>query len=126
MAISWMKLDNGFWHDEKFLAIIHRKGEAAAFKVIKLYCLAHSKYGTLDLNEPNIRPWVEEEMGLKGKRLDEFLSVCAECRLIEPEMLAIGKITSERLSKEGLKRRTTEEARSVAGEASAEARRNKC
>ena len=126
MSGSWMRLDAGFWHDEKFLAVIKAKGEAGAFKLLKIYSLASSKYGVIDLNDPIVRPWVEDEMGLKGKKLDDFLCVLADCHAIDSEMLKMGKITSERLSREGLKKRELQDKRSIAGKASAEKRANTC
>lgn len=125
MSGGWMRLDAGFWHDEKFLAVIKAKGEAGAFKLLKLYSLASSKYGVIDLNDAIVRPWVEDEMGLRGKKLDDFLRTLAECHAINGEMLKMGKITSDRLSREGLKKLELQEKRRLAGQASAEKRASK-
>ena len=128
--IGWMRLDTDFYRDEKFLAIARLKGKAAAFDAVRLYCLCHQKYGSLDLNDPITRGWAEEELGLKGKRLDAFLEDCAECRLISADMLGMGVVTSDRLSEEGMKRRDTEDKRAAAGKRSGKSRReqamNKC
>ena len=126
MAIGWMRLDRGFWHDPKFVALIADKGEAAAFKAVKLYCLAAERYGVLDLRDKATRLWVEGELGVKGKRLDEFMGACLDAGIFSREHYdAMGVYTSRRLSEEGEKRRNTEERRSVAGKKSGEARANK-
>ena len=126
MAIGWMRLDLGFWHDQKFVALIADKGEAAAFKAVKLYCLAAERYGVLDLRDKAVRLWIEGEIGLKGKRLDDFMGACIDAGIFSREHFdAMGVYTSRRLSAEGEKRRTTEERRSIAGKKSGEARANK-
>lgn len=116
MAIGWMRLDRGFWHDPKFAAIIDAKGEAGAFRALKLYSLASENYGRLDFSDRPTRIWVEGEMGLKGKKLDEFMEACLECGVFDRgHYEAFGVFTSRRLSEEGEKRRRTEEARACAG-----------
>ena len=123
MAIGWMRLDRGFWHDPKFVAIIAEKGEAGAFKALKLYSLASEQYGVLDLRDKSVRLWVEDEIGMKGKKLDEFMQACLEAGVFSQEHYdGLGVFTSRRLSAEGEKRRKTEESRSAAGKKSAEAR----
>lgn len=125
MTIRWMKLDLDFWHDRKFVALLSEKGEQGGFKVVKLYCLATECYGRLDMADASIRRWVEGEVGLKGKRLDDFIEVCVDCEIFDREAWAIFKvITCDRLIESGEKRRETEEKRRAAGKASGEARRN--
>lgn len=118
-----MRLDRGFWHDPKFIALIADKGESGAFKALKLYSLAAEKYGVLDLRDKQTRLWVESELGVKGKKLDEFMAACLEAGIFSREHFdGMGVYTSRRLSDEGERRRTTEEKRSAAGKKSAEAR----
>jgi len=124
MAIRWMKLDIDFWHSPEFVTMISRKGEAAAFKVIKLYCLASELYGVIDMTSEKDRLWVESEMGFKGKRLNDFISDCVDCGIFDRDMWeGFGKVTCNRLSEAGMKRRETEEKRRAAGEASGRSRR---
>lgn len=118
-----MRLDRGFWHDPKFIALIADKGESGAFKALKLYSLAAEKYGVLDLRDKQTRLWVESELGVKGKKLDEFMGACLDAGIFSREHFdGMGVYTSRRLSDEGERRRTTEERRSAAGKKSAEAR----
>lgn len=116
MAIGWMRLDLNFWHDEKFLGLISAHGEAAAFKAIKLYCLAHSNYGQINLNDPLSRPWLEEELKLRGKRLTTFLESLAQFKVIDGIYLKEGIITSARLLKEGKKKQDSEDRHAAMAE----------
>lgn len=122
----WLKLDHDFWHDRKFAALLSKKGEAAGFKVIKLYCLIDEEGGALDMADPAIRYWVEDEMKMKGKRLDEFIETCIDYELFKRDVWEVlGKLSNDRLMKSNEKRRELSEKRSIAGKASGEARRSK-
>lgn len=96
-----MRLDIDFWHDEKFAALIHDKGKAAAFDAIRLYCLASAKSGCLDLTDRITAAWVESELGVKGKRLKTLMESLAEYEIISADELKDNVITSERLMAEG-------------------------
>lgn len=126
MAKLWMKLDYDFWRSPEFRALIRAKNEAWAFKVLKVYCLASEKYGRLDMADPLVRSWVEDEMGMTRKRLDEFFDVCVECEIFDRRRWEEESVvTCKRLSEDGMKRLDTESKRSYAGRASGEARRKR-
>lgn len=120
----WLKLDHDFWHDRKFVALLSKKGEAAGFKVIKLYCLIDEEGGALDMADPSIRYWVEAEMNLKGRRLDDFIETCIDYDIFRRDAWeTFGKLTNDRLMRANEKRREISEKRREAGKASGEARR---
>ena len=121
-----MMLDHDFWHDRKFVALLSMKGEAAGFKVIKLYCLADEMGGSLDMADVAIRSWVEEELKLKGKRLDDFIELCIDCELFKRDVWEVlHRLSNDRLMRANEKRMELAEKRSKAGKASGEARRKK-
>lgn len=125
MGAGWLRLDTDFYRDEKFRAMASIKGKAKAYDAVRLYCLCHQKYGVLDITDLITRAWVLDELGMNEKQLEQFLDDCAECRIISSELLAMGKVTSERLSEEGQKRRDAEDRKRLGGIKSGEIRRKK-
>ena len=123
MAVGWMRLDHNFWDDDKFLAVLDECGESGAWRVLVLYNLASQKFGRLDMTDKNVRRWVEKNVGMKGKRLDDFIEKVVGCGVFSQELYRLGVLTSERLDKEGERARKTREARALAGEKSGESRR---
>lgn len=79
----WMRLDLNFYNDPKVRALSKRHGENYVARWIKLLCLAYKEHGRLDLRDDMIRDWVEDEMGLKGKRLDDTISACVSVGLFD-------------------------------------------
>lgn len=124
MAIGWMRLDDDFYRDEKFVALERNEGKSTCYDAIKVYCICHSKYGIIKRDDPIVWPWFEIEMGYKPDKLDKLLETLAKYKIISEDKLKIGWVTSNRLAKEGIKRKETEEKRSMAGIKSAEARAN--
>lgn len=125
MAIGWMRLDTDFYHDMKFRALVKKHGKACAFDAICIYTLCHQNYGVLDLNDEMVKLWVLDELGLSEKSLMSTLEKLADCSVIDRDLLKLGKVTSERLSNEGLKKKDSEDKRRLAGIKSGEARRTK-
>lgn len=122
----WLKLDHDFWHDRKFVALLSMKGETAGFKVIKLYCLIDESGGSLDMAESATRHWVEDEIKLKGKRLDEFIETCLDCEIFKRDVWeCLHVLTNDRLYEANERRRELSEKRSAAGRKSGESRRSK-
>lgn len=115
MAVTkWMRLDVDFWHDPKIVSLRRNKSDATAFKVIQLYCLATSRNGQINLSDPIERTWVESELSLTGKKLDNLLRTLAEYRIIDADDLGEGVITCDRLRKEAIKTDEIRERRSKA------------
>lgn len=126
MAIGWMRLDHNFWQDDKFLAVLDECGEAGAWRVVVLYNLAAQKHGRLCMTDPNVRRWVEHNVGMKGRRLDDFIEKAVGCGCFDREWWeATGILSSHRLAEEGERAKATAEKRAAAGAKSGEARRRK-
>lgn len=140
-AKPWMKLDLDFWRDPKVKKLIAEKGEAAAFRLVKLWCLAYGHdahidilgdgvkaevHGALDLRDKMTRIDVEDEMGVKGKRLDALVEACVECGLFKRDMWeCFGVVTSDRLAIQGEGMARSLAQKREAGLASAAARASK-
>ena len=114
--MAWIRLDTDFYHDPKFLALQRDKGKNACFDCIRVWCLCHENYGVVDINDHKMRLWLEEELGIRGKRLASYLKTLADCELIDPEEFAQGRVTSKRLKREGLKRKDSEDKARYAAE----------
>ena len=114
--MAWMRLDTDFARDPKMISLIKHKNKGAAFDVIRLWAICHENYGCVDLNDAHMRDWLEESIGIRGKRLKTFLWEVAGYGLIDPEKLKEGLVTSDRLLKEGLKRQDAEQKAKYAAE----------
>lgn len=123
--IGWMRLDTDFYRDMKFRLVVRKYGKQAAYDALCIYSMCAHNYGVLDLNDEMVRLWVLDELAITDKALETLLEKLADCALIDPAMLSMGKITSERLSTEGSKKRESEDKRRLAGEKSGQARRAK-
>lgn len=126
MALRWMKLDANFWHSSEFCNVLSSKkfGKAAAFDVICLYSLALEQDGFLDLSQKKVRVWVEKELDLTSKKLDELIEFLCECGVFDcGKWECLSVLTCDRLLRDAEKASKTAEARKKAGEASAAARK---
>lgn len=110
--MSWMKLDLDFYRDPKVRLMVGRYGEGAAWRWLVLAALAADQHGALDMADEMIRRWVEDESGMRGKRLDAVVEKCVECRLFDEEAWKNSSVlTSQRLKKEAEKRWNLSESR---------------
>ena len=98
---QWMRLDLNFYSDPKVRALSKRHGEGYVFRWLKVVCLAYREHGSLNVGDPMVRDWVEDEAGLRGKRLDASLEAFAEVGLIDAQAWReYGIVTSARMSDE--------------------------
>ena len=114
MAVKWMRLDVDFWHDPKIVLLRRNKSDATAFKAIQLYCLATSRNGQIDITDPIERTWVESELSISSKKLDNLLNTLAEHQIIDADDLQQGVVTCGRLRSEAIRIEGIKERRSKA------------
>lgn len=115
--IEWMKLDTDFWHDPKFVLIIKEKGEAVAFRAVKVIALINRADGQIDLNDPMQKAWAQAELGMGDKAFTSLLKTLATYHLIIPENLEVGIVNSRRTVAEKIKRDEIREKRRMAANA---------
>lgn len=128
MARNWYKMDLGFWRDEKVRYLIAVSDEQTAFRYFKLVAIAYEygkPKGVIDMNDPMMKVTVLEEMRMDFSELDALIKLCVSCGLFSDAYEALGKVSSERMAKQGAEMEQAIETARLAGKASAEARRKK-
>lgn len=114
---QWMRLDLDFYSDPKVRALRKRHGEGYVARWLTLVCLAYREHGRLDMKDDLIRDWVEDESGLKGKRLDDTIAAIAGVGLIDAQawdeyrVVASARMSDEAANIDGRSSRGKEAAR---------------
>ena len=123
---NYIKLDWDWRKDSKVRklnALSGKSGKAALVDLVELFILMSIYGGRVDLNDIGVEIDACERMGMKRAKLDGFLELCAECELIDAEMLRMGIVTSNRAVSDARKRLSREESARAASDAAARKRR---
>jgi hypothetical protein len=82
-------------HNPKVDMLRDMGGGIVAFgRWVALMSILYDSDGLVDVGNDARRRYLMRELELDGDGLDEFLAQCAECDLIQPEMLEMGHVIS--------------------------------
>lgn len=90
-------------------------GMAAFGRWQALLGVLYDEGGVIDLNDDDNRSMVEDEIELRGDRLDAFIGSCAKFGLLSDERWDLGQIASDGVCRELEYKRKKQEAGSKGG-----------
>lgn len=123
--MGYIKLDWEWRRDSKVRKFRKLAGKAALTDLAELFVLMSIHGGRVDLNDMGEELDALDRLEMRRPKLDKFLGLCAECGLVDPEMLSMGVVTSNRAVKDAEKRLSRIESAKAASDAAAKKRKGR-
>ena len=120
---NYSKLDWDWRRDPKVRKLRALHGKAMLADLPQLFILMGVHCGRVDLNDVGDELDATDRMEMSRERLDAYLAKCAECGIIDADMLQMGIVTSNRAVMDANVRTSRAESAKAASEAAAQKRR---